>query len=412
MKKKRILFVPALLYLSTPIFLPILKHLEEYESYLLDCDYINYKYSDDYDGEMQKIKKQGAQIVKIADVDPDVISGSSNSLYRRSLYLIKKRTVNVAIGRAIKAINPELIIMTSDSTYVARYIQYYHYSIPTIILQQGSLANQVNQNNNVSSLIKNLFYVAIFKYPRIVVRQKQKDQIRVYWSQIWREQDNFSCVNEKNIYYLGNPAHDSHIEEGNKRIAKYLSNSTINIQRIIYTTQPISISHGITKKNLFNQIISNFIKSKKHIELIVKMHPRDDQEYYIDIFKELRNVKFIEEAELSDLIKSADLMITGWSMTAYEALALGVPVIAINPNNIFNYKNRYPEDSVPVAVSLNELNGFYSEIGSLDQIYQFIAKRKKFIEWNNTYTDGKSAHRIAKTITNTLTGNIKHYFST
>ena len=96
------------------------------------------------------------------------------------------------------------------------------------------------------------------------------------------------------------------------------------------------------------------------------------------------------------------MLITGWSMTAYEALVLGVPVIAINPRSIFNYKNRYPDDSVPVAASLSELNGLYSDICSPNHLNQFVDERNKFLIWNNTYADNRSAYRVAQIIKKTL----------
>jgi spore coat polysaccharide biosynthesis predicted glycosyltransferase SpsG len=140
----------------------------------------------------------------------------------------------------------------------------------------------------------------------------------------------------------------------------------------------------------------------------VKVHPRDDIYYYIDLFKKLDHddITITKDGDISVLFKETDLLITGWSMTSYQALALGVPVISINPDNIFDYSQSFTKKGIPVVNKIEKFIQKYDHFTSINGLNDFAKERIEFLKEINTFSDGKSAVRLANLVRDILNGNI------
>ena len=95
--------------------------------------------------------------------------------------------------------------------------------------------------------------------------------------------------------------------------------------------------HGTSQKHLEKQIkaISRLTKKNEHAGFIIKLHPKDKKENYLEL-SGLPNVFVLKNEDLDialsifDWLQHCDAVITGASAVAMEAMILGVPVFTLD----------------------------------------------------------------------------------
>jgi hypothetical protein len=410
--RKKILFIPELFYLSNPPFISLSKHLKEYETIYLECVYSNRKFSKDYHNDISKLHSLFSNIIVIEDIECK-IADSYSDIVGMIKYYLRKRDINIKIIDTIKEIKPDIIILPVEDTYVSRFIMYYFPGIVVLVVQQSSLltnpreqASSIGLRAKIIHSLKDMF----FKYPNFSKNPWKKrpidngNPLRAYWSKFWSF-CNSNDVNNNTIFYTGNAAIDDDINYGSVRIQE-ISNYNLSCPRLVYATQPLPVNKGLINK--FNNFILECLNKKKNTKIIIKVHPRDEINYYIDFFKKLdhSDITIIKDGDISVLFKETDLLITGWSMTSYQALAMGVPVISINPDNIFDYSQSFTKNGIPVVNRIEQFIQKYDHFTSINGLNDFAKERIEFLKEINTFPDGKSAVRLANLIRDILNGNI------
>ncbi|HIP13433.1 MAG TPA: CDP-glycerol--glycerophosphate glycerophosphotransferase [Arcobacter sp.] len=142
----------------------------------------------------------------------------------------------------------------------------------------------------------------------------------------------------------------------------------------------------------FSPSLTSAIKLEKSIEklseeedvlVIVKFHDKMKKEW-IDQYKTMKEVLFVEVDDITESLQMADLMISDSSSVVYEFIFLDKPVVTLN--------------------SISE-NIDWCNLNSADKVYKNVIKvlggddvfspnRKRTIELYHPYTDGKSAERM------------------
>lgn len=400
----KVLFIPALFYLSNKLFLMILKHLDEgeVETIYMDCDYaLNKKYAHNYETEISKIKKVFNDTEIIFDKVEYNTHVDSNKISLLKFYL-RKRSINRKTIKTIKTINPELIVLTSDQTDAYKLITNYFSSTPVLVIQQGSLAKKDFPILTFRKKIRYALLKTFFNYPTLSVnpwkltgKDKNKPMVyHAYWSKFWL----FDRKITDRDFFTGNGTLDNDILIGNEKLKNPAPPK--EKLRILYTTQPIALKHGVEKSRKINQIVLDFIKNTHNVYLTMKVHPRESSQTYHDIFRGIskEQVEIKRESDIVQLIDEADILLTAWSMTSYQAVARGVPVIALNPENMFDYSNRFPGKCVAQVRNVLELKNsviyYNTNVGNT----AFKKERKSFLKIINTYDDSQSSKRIADLI--------------
>lgn len=179
-----------------------------------------------------------------------------------------------------------------------------------------------------------------------------------------------------------------------ERIFKKL-NLTFDKKLLVWTTQTHGLSLAENEKNIY--AVYNAVKSLKNVQLVIKLHPGEDQK--APLYRKDKSFKTIivrEEINTYELLKACDLMITRHSTTAMEAVALNKPVIILNLSG-----EPDPVGYVKEGVAL----GVYRE-GDLKPAIEKLLKddselaknRKKYIEKYLYKIDEKASERVVKLI--------------
>lgn len=209
-----------------------------------------------------------------------------------------------------------------------------------------------------------------------------------------------NCNYPKNrVVVTGQPRYDALVKSpfNKEKICRELGLDS-NKKILVWATQPFG--GWIDKK--FRKGMVDAMKKFPELQLVIKLHPKEvSKSVYRELTKNLSNniVIIKEEKSANELLYICDVMLTGWSTTALEAMIFDKDVITLNLTG--------REDPVPYAKSGAAL-GVYSEEKIADSIKKALhdkktkenleKNRKKFIEKYLYKVDGNSTKRVVKSV--------------
>ncbi|ABR56015.1 hypothetical protein Maeo_0429 [Methanococcus aeolicus Nankai-3] len=137
---------------------------------------------------------------------------------------------------------------------------------------------------------------------------------------------------------------------------------------VLYATQPW-VRDGIIEKRKYIEFLYKFFNILKQIDcdIIIKFHPRDNDNIYKNILKKLniKNVEYSYKAPpfFIEDIKKSDVLLTHISGICYESILAGTPVISIIPHELEKYYYPYESIEVPKFTenNLNKLKNFLKQ---------------------------------------------------
>ncbi len=206
---------------------------------------------------------------------------------------------------------------------------------------------------------------------------------------------------KKNVIISGNPTYDSLSalmdKINNEDIIKKL-NLSPNKKIIVFGTQPDFFETAIAP---IHTLIS-FANQQSNIQLIIKVHPREDLSQYEFFKKEAKiPVRIIKDQNILSILKICDVFISQHSTTILDALVVGKPV------GVVNFTKRQSSLRFLKSEGILELNTPEQLVKVTHQILEdpeFLFKYEKFLQEFLTEhafkVDGKASERIVETIIN------------
>ncbi len=207
------------------------------------------------------------------------------------------------------------------------------------------------------------------------------------------------------IVITGSPLHDTIIAK------KTTKNLRENIQKklgldkskkiVLIISQAFENFWGENARGKFIRLAISALQHRKDIEIILKLHPREDKRIPNSIIDDLKpqNVHLIKkEFGIPELLGISDIMITVNSTAIYDAIVENKPVITIN-------LARIPEQAE--YVKYGACLGVYKEKDFADAFNSLSKKkvldklkkgRRKWLKEHFYKMDGKASKRVAKMI--------------
>jgi hypothetical protein len=136
-----------------------------------------------------------------------------------------------------------------------------------------------------------------------------------------------TCI-EKNIRLVGNPVFD--------KIKRKLNKGMFKPNALLC---PSMFSGVIGKKNeiKIQKMYQDIVKQNPNVHFIIKIHPRETEEQYMELFKDCgNNYCIMKHADLPTLFRMVDVQISLASYSSFEAIVAGVPVILLG-NHMLNF---------------------------------------------------------------------------
>jgi hypothetical protein len=203
-------------------------------------------------------------------------------------------------------------------------------------------------------------------------------------------------IEDERIVVTGQPSYDSLIE-AQKHFSRDAICRKLGLDPakkiIVYTTENLPPREN----EKMARIICRTVKGIPNVEFVIKVHPSElDLSVYKNLIEESGlNALIIRQASIYEVLYVCDIVITGFSATALDAMILDKPVITVNFTGL--------EDPLPFAES-DATIGVYEEkdfIGALksglcdeDTRVKLKRAREEFIYEHAYKLDGKATYRV------------------
>lgn len=136
------------------------------------------------------------------------------------------------------------------------------------------------------------------------------------------------------------------------------------------------------------------------IQLVIKLHPREDISGYEEILKKVKKKPILcKNIDLYELINASKIVVTVSSTTALEAMILSKPVIIVD---LFNEYPSIPYTESRAAIEVRKKENFLKAIEDIlykEEVQKELTEaREKFIYKHCYKIDGKAAERVSNLI--------------
>ncbi|MBI2589441.1 hypothetical protein HYW32_00180 [Candidatus Berkelbacteria bacterium] len=164
------------------------------------------------------------------------------------------------------------------------------------------------------------------------------------WGQISRDWLIKHGVPAKRVSVTGHPAFQAHqVDRTRRAIHRTNVNKMLKLasraKLVVLTTQVIEERYCFPNYHVnwwentpFIQDVINAVLDIDLAVLVIKPHPSDEgMEKIIESLITRERVKIVRTIPTPELLEAADVVVTAWSTTGLEALAVGTPVVWHNP---------------------------------------------------------------------------------
>ena len=209
--------------------------------------------------------------------------------------------------------------------------------------------------------------------------------------------------NESSLFVTGDPKWDMIFNKIKNERKTHEEKQKKNI--LLITTN--LYEHGFwTKKerdNIFAKIVKEIIKNNDKCNLIVKIHPKNEnlKEYQMLINKINSKIEIYQNGDVLDFLENSDVVVTfGYNASAsVYALLVNKPLIICNFNDekqwLFLKKKLAIEVKKPEDIIISIQNIFLKNPASPEKIQDFISEYLYKI-------DGNSSKRVSEMILKTI----------
>lgn len=185
-----------------------------------------------------------------------------------------------------------------------------------------------------------------------------------------------------------------------KRNKKFLKNDWKNLQVDKIINPEEAAEKDFISRNIFFDNIKKLLQENQKINLILKLHPSEDQSYYYKKINKLSEnvksrVRIIHKEYIWDVLNSTDILLKRSCTTGAEAWLLNKPTIELrlNPNEWYYSKEHAAgSDEVYDYNQFKRKVDYYLNGGSVDEDKK--NKRKEFIRKWCFFVDGNSTKRF------------------
>ena len=168
---------------------------------------------------------------------------------------------------------------------------------------------------------------------------------------------------------------------------------TINKKLVVFASQPLK---DLSESRLTLQAIASCLKNFKDLMLVVKLHPNDNKDFYVNVLEDMKSKAIvIKEIDLYGLLYSSDLVLSVSSTVMLEALLMDKPVIQVNLFENYDFFGQLRGKAfLHVKNELELKNAIAKCLYDQSTARKLKSIRKSFIRDYYFAIDGKSAQRF------------------
>jgi hypothetical protein len=343
-KKRAVIFV-GYHYLSTPVYEALRDQLNDYEVIYLNTKdtvghdtnkvfFQNNKFDDSYNFyqmQYEPLWNRGRPI--------NTIRSKFIRVLKRYSFILSFPTYKKKVLNFVESFKPDLFIITTDMFITPRFLADELPDIPIFLIQPCYLDLWERPYlNKFSKKLVNVFSPKFFERQQYFGFEITRAKLLIW------EPSSFDIYKKKgrNPILISNPNHiqlknnSKHFRSYKQQILKEIkfanNKKTVSFYTAFYGDV---INHGLEyQKNLENSIIDVINRIRNHYNIIIKIHPNEDLNYWRDVFKDFINEDILltkNHGHKFKFMAASDIMIATNSYASVEATLLGVFTINFVP---------------------------------------------------------------------------------
>lgn len=344
-KKRAVIFV-GYHYLSTPVYEALRDQLNDYELIYLNTKdtighHTNYEFfkhnrlDDSYNyNEMpyEPLWNRGRPI--------NLIKSKILRTIKRFSFIFSFNYYKKNVLDFVKSFKPDIFIVTTDMFFTPRYIAEKLVDIPIFLIQPCYLDLWERPYlNGFSKKIVNIIQPYFYEKQQYFGFEISRAKLLIW------EPSSYDIYKEKgrDPQLIINPNHIQLINNSKKykasknKILKEINIPDLNKKTISFYTAYYGdvLNHGVEyQANLEKSIIEVIHKIKDYYNIIIKIHPNEEMNYWNNVFKDFLNTDVIiikNHDNKFNLMAASDIMIATNSYASVEASLLGLLTINFVP---------------------------------------------------------------------------------
>ena len=308
----------------------------------------------------------------------------------------------LAAEKMFEALKPKIIFLHDETSNHGRSIilSARMKGIKTFALQHGLICdesfeyiNKEEENNELQTPVSDLTFVMGSFTKELLTKKSNYNADNVIIS----GQPRYDLFNENvsNTKQLGmTPFLKAERDVENNEL---IGNKLKRKKRIVLIGQPlIEEECGDYVQTVFDAY-SELQKTRKDIELVIKLHPREEVfKFYKDLSEKYKiNTTIVKEIPILDVLKNSDIVITMHSTVGIEALMLGKPLIIVNTTG---KDDMYPYASDKETPKCRDKYELLNILKRMERLKPALS----FLEYHLFLPKGGSAKKISEFIINEL----------
>lgn len=327
----------------------------------------------------KKCKEEIAKAIRIGayqhitEADADTIAGA----YSAQISFAGK--LNQYFEKLLQVLKPKAAMIGYDVPAEGRTLTDVLNSkdVPTIMVQHGAIAK-----------VDGVFGIHIAK--KILVFGEISEQVL----------KNSGCKSE--IFITGAP----YLDELVKKLNTAGSKAQGKIKILVAFSGPGHLTTESHHRASVELVVEAAEKFKENVEFYFKLHPKDNRSYYVTAIgnKNLPNVHFnlphTQSNDIFDWALFADIMLTGASTVAVEAMLCRKPVISLDLTGDYKELSFVKDGAVKLITNGKDLEVLIKQIGKQD-FQAFDASSHKAAQYVKQFygpTDGQATQRCAQLV--------------
>ncbi len=392
LKSNKILFIPDAHYLSDPIYTRLAANkIEKFNYY-----YFLTNFPMNFVQRNEDIKVDQKQFDKIHIQNNPNKDFFFNIIYKANLiYKIKNiikfiklyKFYRKDVYHTLNEYSPSIIIVTTDMLLINRDIYKWAFSknIPFIVYQSAFLESP---HYNFTANLKNFLYRICFnrllniplgRYNNLYGNEF-KDSYLFLWGEYFKKDYSGKKADDK-IKYVGNPYYEEVIA-GSKDIINRIKNSLPkeNLNILICTND---LTGFLTKEEIEKIFViyqKAIIENPNH-HFIFKIHPGESEQKYESLFnkEKVKNYSVETKQTMTQLLGYAHIQVSIGSLTSFEAILSGIPIIIIN-SKLLKIADHFNNELDEKVYNYDEFNEKIRLMNSASFYKSFLLKRKDYID--------------------------------
>ncbi|WKZ71076.1 MAG: hypothetical protein QY331_07400 [Melioribacteraceae bacterium] len=290
------------------------------------------------------------------------------------------------VYNTLNELSPSIIVATTDMLLINRDIYKWALSkkIPFVVYQSAFLESpHYNFTTNVKNYLYRICFNRLLNIPlgryNNLYGNEFKDSYLFLWGEYFKKDYNSKKADDK-IKYVGNPYYEEIIARSKFNINRIMSDLPKENLNILICTNDLT---GFLTKEEIEKIFTIYqkaiIENPNH-HFIFKIHPGESEQKYESLFnkEKVKNYSVETKQTMTQLLGYAHIQVSIGSLTSFEAILSGIPIIIIN-SKLLKIADHFNDKLDEKVYNYDEFNKKISFMNSASVYESFLLKREDYI---------------------------------